>query len=104
MIEWNQPIMKMIRLHKVSYAIFFYLIIFSIFHFGFKPSITYYPDGSFRPFGLEYTDETFLPIWLVSLLMGMLSYLFVLYLCSVAPSSSAVAIRNSLTKRYRRAS
>jgi len=101
-MELNSLWMKAIRTNKVSYAIFFYLIIFSLFHYVLKPSMTYYPDGSFRPFGLEYTDETFLPIWLVSLVMGMLSYLFILYLCSVAPSS-AVAIRNlSVTKRYRR--
>jgi hypothetical protein len=99
-MEWNQMMIKTIRVHKVSYAIFIFFIIFSIFHFVLKPSITYYPDGSFRPFGLEYTDETFLPIWLVSLVLGVLSYLFVLYICSVPPQS---AIRNlSLTKRYRR--
>lgn len=101
MMEWNPQLLKAIRTNKVSYAIFFFFITFSIFHFGLKPSMTYYPDGSFRPFGLEYTDETFLPIWLVSFLFGILSYLFVLYICSVAPSS-AVSIRNSLTKRYRR--
>lgn len=99
-MEWTQLLMKTVRIHKVSYAILIFLILFSIFHFELKPSITYYPDGSFRPFGLEYTDETFLPIWLVSLVLGALSYLFVLYLCSVPPAS---AVRNlSLTRRYRR--
>jgi len=91
----------MIRVNKVSYAIFLFFIAFSLFHFFLKPSITYYPDGSFRPFGLEYTDETFLPIWLVSLVLGVLSYLFILYLCSVPPSSSTIRAL-SLTKRYRR--
>jgi hypothetical protein len=100
-MEWNQTMIKMIRIHKVSYAIFIFFILFSIFHFALKPSITYYPDGSFRPFGLEYTDETFLPIWLVSLVLGVLSYLFILYICSVPPSSAVRTL--SLTKRYRRA-
>lgn len=99
-MEWNQTMMKLIRIHKVSYAILLFFIVFSIFHFVLKPSLTYYPDGSFRPFGLEYTDETFLPIWLVSLVLGVLSYLFVLYLCSVPPSTAVRAL--SLTKRYRR--
>jgi hypothetical protein len=99
-MEWNQTMMKLIRIHKVSYAILFFFILFSIFHFVLKPSITYYPDGSFRPFGLEYTDETFLPIWLVSLVLGILSYLFILYFCSVPPSTAVRAL--SLTKRYRR--
>lgn len=93
-------LMKTIRIHKVSYAILIFFILFSIFHFELKPSITYYPDGSFRPFGLEYTDETFLPIWLVSLVLGILSYLFVLYLCSVPPTSTVRSL--SLTRRYRR--
>ena len=93
----------MIRLHKVYYAIFLYFLLFSLFHFALKPSITYYPDGSFRPFGVEYTDETFLPIWLVSLVLGVLSYLFILYLCSVSPlPSSSIARALSKTKRYRR--
>lgn len=100
---WNQELMKMIRINKVSYAIFIFFIAFSLFHFFLKPSITYYPDGSFRPFGLEYTDETFLPIWLVSLVLGIFSYLFILYVCSIPPPASPSSVIRSLTKRYRRA-
>jgi|LauGreDrversion4_1035100.scaffolds.fasta_scaffold64863_2 hypothetical protein len=99
---WNQEWIKMIRNQKVSYAIFLFFIAFSLFHFFLKPSITYYPDGSFRPFGLEYTDETFLPIWLVSLVLGIFSYLFILFVCSVPPPASPSSAIRSLTKRYRR--
>ena len=99
----SQSWLKMIRMHKVSYAISIFILLFSVFHFGLKPSITYYPDGSFRPFGIQYTDETFLPIWLVSLVLGVLSYLFVLYLCSVSPYPSPSVVRAlTKTKRYRR--
>jgi hypothetical protein len=94
--EW----IKSIRIHKVSYAILAFFVFFSFYHFVLKPSVTYYPDGSFRPFGMEYRDETFLPIWLISLVLGVLSYLFILYLCSV-PSSAAVR-KLTLGRRYHR--
>jgi hypothetical protein len=58
-------------------------IIIFVFLFGIiqmiKPSFLYNNDGSIREFGVGYKSKTILPIWLLSIILGILSYLFVLY-------------------------
>jgi hypothetical protein len=58
------------------------IIIFIIF-FGIiqmlKPAFFYNLDGSIREFGIGYKNKTILPIWLFSILLGIMCYLFVLY-------------------------
>ena len=58
------------------------IILFLIF-FGFaqilKPSFLYNNDGSIRDFGIGYKNKTILPMWLFSIVLGILSYVFVLY-------------------------
>lgn len=44
-----------------------------------KPVCFYNKDGSIREFGVGYKNKTILPIWLLSLLLGILCYLAVLY-------------------------
>jgi hypothetical protein len=44
-----------------------------------KPAFLYNNDGSIREFGVGYRNKTILPIWLLSLILGILSYLFVMY-------------------------
>ena len=44
-----------------------------------KPACFYNRDGSIREFGVGYKNKTILPIWLLSLLLGTLCYLAVLY-------------------------
>jgi len=54
-----------------------------IFIFGviqlFKPNCFYNKNGSIRQFGIGYKNKTILPIWLFSLILGILCYLFLLY-------------------------
>jgi hypothetical protein len=68
-----------IQYHKLSVAIIIYLIIFFILH-QIKPSIVYDENGAFRDFGVGYSHKTVVPIWLVSILLSILIYTFVLYL------------------------
>lgn len=89
---------KFLRYHKVFSAIVLYFSLFSAFHFLLKPSFTYFPDGTFRPFGIDYTDETLFPLWLISIILGILSYLIILYLCSVPGKTSNIFKKS---KRYR---
>jgi len=49
-----------------------------------KPSLLYDKDGSIREFGIGYDKKTILPIWLFSLILAILSYVFVLY-CLALP-------------------
>lgn len=44
-----------------------------------KPACFYNKDGSIREFGVGYRNKTILPIWLLSLVLGILCYLAVLY-------------------------
>jgi hypothetical protein len=47
-----------------------------------KPAIFYNIDGSIRDFGVGYKNKTILPIWLLSIILGILSYIVVLYYLS----------------------
>jgi hypothetical protein len=49
-----------------------------------KPSLLYDRDGSLREFGIGYEKKTILPVWLFSLILAILSYVFVLY-CLALP-------------------
>jgi hypothetical protein len=68
----------MIRQNVTIVSIILFLTIFGIIQM-LKPAFLYNKDGSVREFGIGYKNKTILPIWLVSILLGILSYLFVLY-------------------------
>jgi hypothetical protein len=59
-------------------AIILFIALFGITHL-LKPAFLYKHDGSIREFGVGYKNKTILPIWLLSIMLGILSYLFVLY-------------------------
>jgi hypothetical protein len=58
-------------------------IILFVIMFGFivmmKPTFLYNKDGSIREFGIGYKNKTILPIWLMSLILGIISYLIVMF-------------------------
>ena len=61
-------------------------IILFLFIFGsiqmMKPRCFYNKDGSIRDFGIGYKNKTILPVWLLSIILGILSYLAVLFYIS----------------------
>ena len=59
-------------------AIIVYVFLFAILN-SIKPSFLYRHDGSIRNFGVGYREKTFMPVWLISIVLGILSYLFVMY-------------------------
>ena len=59
-------------------SIVIFLFIFSIVQM-IKPSFLYNKDSSLRQFGIGYKNKTILPLWLFSIILGILIYLFVLY-------------------------
>lgn len=67
-----------VRFHKLTVAVSLFLILFSIIH-TIKPLLLYDTDGSFRQFGVGYRHKTVIPIWLVSIILGIFSYIAVLY-------------------------
>lgn len=64
--------------NKLSVAVCIFVIVFFLIHYS-KPSFVYNKDGSFREFGVGYRHKTVIPIWLVSIVIGIFSYLGVLY-------------------------
>tara|TARA_B100000035_G_C20977616_1_gene543909 strand:- start:736 stop:981 length:246 start_codon:yes stop_codon:yes gene_type:complete len=70
-----------IRKNKTTSAIIIFIVLFVVIQ-RFKPSIIYEHDGSLRQFGLGNNKKTVIPIWLVSIILGILSYLFVLMFLS----------------------
>ena len=67
-----------IRENITLVAVILFVIIFGIVQMT-KPTCFYKRDGSIREFGIGYKNKTILPIWLFSLLLGILCYLTVLY-------------------------
>lgn len=62
-------------------AIIIFLIIFGMMYV-LQPAFLYNKNGSIREFGVGYKNKTILPLWLFSIVLGILCYLFVLYYLS----------------------
>lgn len=67
-----------IRNNLAGTAILLYIIVFMLVQYA-NPSFIYNEDGSLREFGVGYSSKTVLPIWLVAIILGILSYLAVYY-------------------------
>ena len=67
-----------IQENVTTVAILLFVFLFSIIQF-IKPSFLYNTNGSIRNFGVGYKNKTILPIWLLSVVLGILCYLIVLY-------------------------
>ena len=67
-----------IRNNSVLVAIVLFLVLFIFIQFG-KPGFLYKSDGSLREFGVGYRNKTILPVWLLSIILGILCYLFILF-------------------------
>ena len=69
---------QLARKNTTLVAIIIFLIIFGFVQF-LKPSFLYKIDGSLREFGVGYKNKTILPMWLFSIILGILTYVSVLY-------------------------
>jgi hypothetical protein len=67
-----------IRNNITLVSIIIFLVIFGSIQM-FRPGFLYNRDGSIREFGVGYRNKTILPLWLLSLILGILSYLSVMY-------------------------
>ena len=69
---------RLIKENITLISIILFLFIFGVIQLS-KPACFYNKDGSIREFGVGYKNKTILPIWLLSLVLGILCYLAVLY-------------------------
>jgi hypothetical protein len=67
-----------IRENITLVSVVMFIIIFGTIQM-MKPACLYNRDGSIREFGIGYRNKTIFPIWLLSLSLGILCYLFVMY-------------------------
>ena len=74
----NNNIHRIIQENITLVSISLFLILFLIIQY-IKPGFLYNHDGSIRQFGIGYRNKTILPVWLLSIILGILCYLFVLY-------------------------
>jgi len=69
---------QFIRNNVTLVAIMIFIMIFSCIQL-YKPLFFYTETGAIREFGVGYKNKTIVPIWLFSIILGILSYLTVLY-------------------------
>ena len=67
-----------IRENITLLSIILFVIMFGLI-VTIKPAFLYNKDGSVREFGIGYKNKTILPIWLVSIILGIVSYLIVMF-------------------------
>jgi uncharacterized membrane protein YidH (DUF202 family) len=73
---------RYIRENTTLVAVILFIIIFGIIQL-IKPTCFYNRNGSIREFGVGYKNKTILPIWLFSILLGIVCYLVVLYYVNI---------------------
>ena len=64
--------------NNVLVSITIFVILFGAI-FWTKPLFLFKSDGSIRTFGVGYRNKTIFPIWLLSLVLGILTYSGVVY-------------------------
>ena len=71
-----------VRRNITSISIIIFIILFAGIQF-IEPAFLYDKDGSIRQFGLGTRKKTILPIWFLTIILAVLSYLFVLYYLAI---------------------
>ena len=71
-----------IRKNITSVSIVLFVVIFSLIQLA-EPAFLFEKDGSLRRFGLGTQKKTIIPIWFLTFIIAIFSYLFVLYYISI---------------------
>ena len=64
---------QIIRKNATTISIVLFAVIYIVLS-TYKPGFIFSKDGNIREFGVGQSNKTILPLWLVSLLLGILSY------------------------------
>ena len=73
---------NIVRQNITLASVLLFVYLFGLIQY-MKPAFLYNSDGSIREFGIGYKNKTILPIWLLSIVLGILSYLAVMYFVSM---------------------
>ncbi len=69
---------QLIRENLPLVSIIIFVILFATIQI-YKPAFLYNTDGSLREFGVGYRNKTILPMWLLSIVLGILIYISLMY-------------------------
>ncbi len=69
---------QFVRENVTMVSIILFVVIFYAIQY-FKPAFLYNRNGTIREFGVGFRNKTILPVWLLSIILGILCYLMVLY-------------------------
>jgi len=70
-------IQENIQIASISVFLTIYILIVVL-----KPNFLYNKDGSLREFGVGFKKKTVVPVWLLSIILGIMSYYIMLYYSS----------------------
>lgn len=70
---------RFIKSNTVLLSVILFLITFFGIQYA-KPACLYTPDGGIRTFGVGFANKTILPVWLLSIFLGILSYITIRYM------------------------
>ena len=70
----KQFLLKNINLVSIIIFLLLFLVLITV-----KPGFIFDKNGKPREFGLGYKNKTVVPIWVITIILAILSYLFVLY-------------------------
>ncbi len=65
------------RKYATTISIVLFAIIYAVLSV-YKPAMMFSKDGDIREFGVGQSNKTIMPLWLVSLLLGIMCYFVIL--------------------------
>ena len=60
----------------IATTIIFFVLVYMFIN-SLKPAFLYTHNGALRQFGLGYRQKTIIPLWLLSIIIAIISYLMV---------------------------
>jgi hypothetical protein len=71
-----------IQKNITSSSILLFIVLYVLINY-YRPSFIYNEDGSLRTFGLNSSKKSVIPVWLLTIILSLMSYLIVLYYVSM---------------------
>lgn len=67
-----------LRQNITTVSIIIFIILFILLNY-LKPGLLYTKNGNLREFGLGYKNKTVIPLWFITIIIAIMSYLSVSY-------------------------
>jgi hypothetical protein len=67
---------SILKKNIIATTIIFFVLVYVFINY-LKPAFLYTHKGTLRQFGLGYQNKTIIPLWLLSILIAVISYLVV---------------------------